>query len=447
MDSVPYSSRWGGTGGFSLERIELTGPSTEQANWGTSGSDSGSTPGGQNFLTPLDTNIRATRLTVAAASDSSALLALSFRNIGRTPVREYTAAVYLDVNGDTTATEDELLATAQGGAPIQPGDSATVLLRWDHPSSGEEPLIGVVTAEHDMRAADDRIRRAISFAFRVRSLVVNEIMYEPAAGRSEYVELLNASKLPVDLQEWKLSSRRDSGSPTATGLLLRTALPILPGEFVVVAPDSGILADYAGILASGSHLVALHRPLGLGNQGDTLILLDLTGRTIDSVVYTPSWHNPDLEETRGRSLERINPLLPGNDPRSWSTSADPSGGTPGRRNSLFTPESPLKSSLSLSPNPFSPDGDAVDDAVMIGYVLPFASGTMRIGIYDAQGRLIRRLAEGEPTGRTGQIVWDGYTDRKERASIGIYIVLVEAHDAAGTATDPLKGIVVVAARL
>jgi flagellar hook assembly protein FlgD len=103
--------------------------------------------------------------------------------------------------------------------------------------------------------------------------------------------------------------------------------------------------------------------------------------------------------------------------------------------------------LNCSPNPFSPDGDGHEDFTIISYELPTSAALVRIRIFDARGRLIRTLANGEPSGAHGQVVWDGLTDRREKARIGIYIVLLEALDASGGSMQATKCTVVVAARL
>ena len=68
-------------------------------------------------------------------------------------------------------------------------------------------------------------------------------------------------------------------------------------------------------------------------------------------------------------------------------------------------------------------------------------------IYDIQGRLIRTLANSEPSGSRGEIIWDGFDDNRNKARIGIYVVLLEALDASGGNVQALKGVVVVATRL
>lgn len=139
-------------------------------------------------------------------------------------------------------------------------------------------------------------------------------------------------------------------------------------------------------------------------------MYDLTGETIDSVRYISQWHNPELVSKRGIALERINPNLQSNDTRNWSSSTNHLGGTPGKRNSIYTVSIPSGTALSFTPNPFSPDGDGFEDFTIISYELPTTVAMIRARIFDSQGRLVRILANNEPSGVLGEIIWDGYND-------------------------------------
>ena len=68
-------------------------------------------------------------------------------------------------------------------------------------------------------------------------------------------------------------------------------------------------------------------------------------------------------------------------------------------------------------------------------------------MYDVNGRMIRTLADGEPSGSHGEIIWDGYNDDHEKARIGIYVLLLEALDSNGGNIQTAKGVVVVAAKM
>jgi hypothetical protein len=60
---------------------------------------------------------------------------------------------------------------------------------------------------------------------------------------------------------------------------------------------------------------------------------------------------------------------------------------------------------------------------------------------------MRTLADGQPSGSHGDLIWDGFDDNRRRARMGIYIVLLEAQDANGGGALTLKSTVVVAVKL
>ncbi len=149
-------------------------------------------------------------------------------------------------------------------------------------------------------------------------VVINEIMYAPSAPEPEWVELYNPGLLPVELGGWTL---HDASAARAT----LPAGTIAPGEYLVLARDSTRLR---AIRAVASPIVSVQLPL-LNNSGDAVILRDGGGRTIDSVSYAEEWGGGG-----GASLERRSHTYPAASDSSWGTSADRSGATPGRRNSL-----------------------------------------------------------------------------------------------------------------
>jgi len=57
-------------------------------------------------------------------------------------------------------------------------------------------------------------------------------------------------------------------------------------------------------------------------------------------------------------------------------------------------------------------------------VLPLKS-ELTLRIYDVKGRLVRTLVEQEPR-VSGEIVWDGKSDKNRTARAGIYLVFLEA---------------------
>jgi flagellar hook assembly protein FlgD len=146
-------------------------------------------------------------------------------------------------------------------------------------------------------------------------------------------------------------------------------------------------------------------------------------------------------------LERIDPSQNSTDDRNWSSSVALAGGTPGARNSIFIGSIAHTSSLSLSPNPFSPDNDGYQDFLSINYSLPTNSAVIRVRIYDVTGRLVRRLVQSEPAASAGSVIWNGLDDDRHRVRIGMYIILFEAFDNFGGTVKTMKDVAVVARKL
>jgi len=84
--------------------------------------------------------------------------------------------------------------------------------------------------------------------------------------------------------------------------------------------------------------------------------------------------------------------------------------------------------LDVSPNPSS-------DGVAISWTSPRPFGRLSAEIFDAAGRLVRRLAPGYPSARSGALTWDGRDAHGKRAPAGLYWVRLWLDDE--TITRPL----------
>lgn len=158
-------------------------------------------------------------------------------------------------------------------------------------------------------------------------ILIHEIMADPSPSvglpEVEWIELYNRSNKTINLNTLLIS---DGGTPrTLPNHLLQ------PDSFVVLASLSGAtaLASIAPTI-----LTVIGFPT-LNNTGDTLLLTDQTGQVLDRVVYADSWHESAAKRDGGWSLERINPALPCLERENWRSSQAPTGGTPGRTNSVF----------------------------------------------------------------------------------------------------------------
>lgn len=437
MDSVYYRQSWGGLDGNSLQRFDFFGSSSDSLNWRTGSPN----PGVENLYARKEIDAEVKNISTVKIANGIQIFVTIF-NPGRQILNGLTVKFYHDKNRDSTAQEIELIDSS-GASTIQPLDSITLQYNWNVQIQGKQSIIATVVTANDMRFENNSRQTIAKNNFAAQTLVINEIMYEPIPDKSEFVELFNRSTDTIDIAEWKLMDQPSStGSRTIIPLSLQTTL-VPPNGFVLIASDSSIVTQFPLL---GTNNIIINGSLSLSNSGEDLVLVDLTDTPIDSVRYSPLWHLKNISSS-GRSLERINPNISSNDARNWSSSVSPIGSTPAGSNSIFTRSIVQHSSLQLSPNPFSPDNDGFEDFLTINYSLPSNSAMIRVRIYDVTGRLIRRLAQNEPSASTGSIVWNGMDDDGNRVRIGMYIILFEALDNFGGTAKTMKDVAVVGRKL
>jgi hypothetical protein len=279
-------------------------------------------------------------------------------------------------------------------------------------------------------------------AYTRNDLSINEIMFDPLTFSCEWLEFYNSTNKNLNLTGWRVNV-----SSSYYSLYDTCNYIVTPGQYVILVADTTVYNRFSNLKTpDASRRIIFNKSLSLTNDGANIKVLDALNNTIDSVHYSPKWHNGNLPDTKGYSLERINPLLNPNDRSNWNSCTAPLGGTPGAKNSIFTVNN-SSNSVSVSPNPFSPDGDGFEDFTIIKYKLKPNIAQLRVKVYDIKGRLVRTLLNNQLSGSEGQIIFDGKNDNGEKLRIGIYILYIEAINDMGGSVDQTKATVVVAAKL
>jgi hypothetical protein len=447
IDILSYKSSWGGADGRSLERIDPATSSLEQSNWGTSKDSTTATPGRKNSISLKEFNLATGRAFIEGNR-----INLVVKNAGLKSCGEATVLLFFDANDDSIPSQVEEI-DRQPIRQIAKKDSATVSF-YDVPRrpGAQQFILCIVFLEDELLTDNTCLIHAFQ-PLDAGSLRINEIMFAPLTGQAEWVEYINMTADTIDIRGFSFT-RKPSGDGKRCLILFNAApSPVPPAGYLVLASDSSFYTMYPSLLhpSASANVIILDRSLGLSNEGDECVLIDPANVTTDSVSYSPSWHNQNLSSTSGRSLERINPAYPVQQETNWSSCTLPKGGTPCERNSVFTAlptgEKSAAASIRCTPNPFSPDGDAFEDYCVISYTLSSTIAQIRVRVYDTQGRHVRTIANNQPSGRSGEIIWNGLDDSKQRLRIGMYILLLEAVDAASHNAEVLKCIVVIASRL
>lgn len=258
-------------------------------------------------------------------------------------------------------------------------------------------------------------------------LYINELYYDTDKKSQEWIELYNPSQRSVDLNRWSIRDGRKKVTLCSYSLLLPA--------------NSHIVLTSTKMPDSVRQIVNSSLP-EWNNSGDDVVLYDADEHVSDSLVYSSDWGGH-----RFISLERLSWEHPANNPDNWATCIDPAGHTAGRRNSVRSPQITAKISLSISPSPFSPDQDGIEDQAIVTYALPMSRATIHIKIYDDVGRLVRYLCNTESSGPQGCKIWDGTADNGRRCRMGIYIVYMQAIDEMAGRVEQAKEVCVLAERM
>jgi hypothetical protein len=444
IDSLFYQPAWGGDAdGRSLERLDPDAASNDPVNWRSHpyGHSAGSV---NESYTPdlLPPDVLKARL----LPGGDALIRFSeFLDTGAAPVIRLAGGIQLDILEFSEWNADHIRVALPSG--ITESETRLEVQNAVDVAGNRSPVLFIPVA-HPPQPGD---------------LVINEIMYQPLQNRygvfadqSQYVEILNRSGRTLSLDGIHLHDLRDKhGQVRSVEPSGRTTAWLPPGGYGVIHADTAseftntALARFFGLNPGQALLQARRSTLNLTSGGRELYLATADGEVLDSVTYHPDWHNPNLIDVRGISLERIHPAGPSDDGRNWSSSVHPSGGTPGLPNSIMQNPDQADNghALELSPNPFSPDGDGFEDHLLISYRLGSPNYLATVKIYDRYGRLVRRLADRERAGFEGHFIWDGLNDNGITGRVGIYIVLFDAYDPESGSRRQMKQTAVLAKKL
>lgn len=427
-DSHKYSP--GYISGHSDERIDLE-VNDEEGNWEESLAPLG-TPGFANSVRILDRDLSIERADftpnpIPAGRDGRIVLTL--RNMGRETVEEFEILLYADSNEDSVAQDTELLyAQPVSNALLTSGDSTNITLPVPLLPPGAHNLFLLTKTEGDENPKNNIIEKLVWIGYPPSSVILNEIMYRPISDGPEWIELINLYNERVLIQNWHIAEVRSEKIYSLTS----DRVFIGPGEYLVISADSTLDLD-----GNASLLVPVSFP-SLNNNGEEIHLLDFANQRMDGIYYRDEWGGGS-----GISLERINPASGVQDSTNWASSAAPSGSTPGRQNSLYTEVVPSEASLSISPNPFSPNGDGHEDFTILQLNLPVPTATISVRVYDVLGREVADILNNVPSGSQRQIVWNGKTRSGGSLRTGIYIVFVQALNQQRGVLEELKQPVVV----
>ncbi len=407
IDSLNYDDEWPLTSERSTEKIRQSYTSNGSSNWLLADENISMTPGAKNSVLVLDVDgmiiqDSITYSPIPPFPDSIVTILIPIVNAG---VESFDGTFSIEMN------DDEI---GDGTIPmISMGDTIIIESKIVSSISGLHSISIILDIIDDGNYENNIATFLLPVRYLFGSVLVNEFFPLPDSTESEFVEIIPQTN--VNIYNWTI---RDLGG--AKGVLPNLDLSAF--TYCLITDDSSflnIIPDTSILILPGNGLP------GLNNSSETIYILDHTESVIDSLQYNENWSLMD-----SRSVEKYRITDTSNEPNNWGISVGEVGKTPGFQNSLFFSDLPSKGSVAISPDPFSPDGDGIDDELTITYSLPYLGAAIRWEIIDMAGRVIAKPYYNYQVGQNGKLTWNGKRDNGKSARIGIYVMKISFQDVA-----------------
>ncbi|TNF43533.1 MAG: lamin tail domain-containing protein, partial [Bacteroidetes bacterium] len=135
-------------------------------------------------------------------------------------------------------------------------------------------------------------------------ILISEILFNPVAGGSDYVEIYNNSTKEISTNRLYLASRDSKLELTQIYPLSKSKRLFLPGNYLALTKDTSGVFPWFEIKCRECFLQMEKFP-SYNNDFDYVVLLDENMNVIDELFYTEKMHHLLLAEEKGISLERI----------------------------------------------------------------------------------------------------------------------------------------------
>ncbi|MDH4035500.1 MAG: lamin tail domain-containing protein, partial [candidate division Zixibacteria bacterium] len=391
-----------GADGYSWERVTPSSQVVAQ-----SVDFDGSTPGVVNSVTPVGVDLGLEGVD-AAIENGWTRLEFTVVNRGLDSFRETLLLLYYDAAWHETTGQpiaSFAVPSLEPGQWFEIGDHFQFDSMYAH-------LMAVLPDDDRLR---NNKRNFAAPAVEFPAFHLTELAPRPdGSSDAEWIEIVNRSDRPYDLAGWQVGDYKRINTTVDTSLIVAS------GQRVVLVRSASLFVDsypgFAGLMVEPSSWSLLN------DGADTVLLVDHFGLEADRFGYSRlfdgdyTWSRDEQDGQQGR----------------WGRSAE-LGGSPGQVNEVVSSYVGGDLKVLVTPEVFSPDGDGVEDSVVIIIDGPDTQGYV-LKVFDRQGRVVRRFDQGGY--RLDQYVWYGRSDAGRRLPVGIYVLYCRIDDA-GSVKKPI----------
>ena len=417
-----YEFPWKAEGGWSLELIDSTNPCQERNNWKASQHAAGGTPGQRNQTSNTPKAMVAVKPQYSFVKDASAL-----------------HIVFNQPLDSTAISKGEWIITSAGitwqSIRLMPPKYTEAILSLSQPLLPDSIIQLTLKELTNCNGIKEQrsfvIKTGLASPATKRTVVLNEVLFNPRSGGEEFVECLNNGKKIIALSDLRIAIRNSGGQLGSSYRLAVDPIALLPGEQMAFSRDTHAL--HREYLIPASAILQKTNPfITLPNEEGRIVLMNTQGEILDELYYKESWHFELLQQKQGVSLERLDANAATQNSSNWHSAASTVGfATPGQKNSQVFLNGTVQGNFEIKPTVFSPDLDGWEDQCSLLYGNMESGQVISVSIVDAKGTLVKKLVPRALLSSNGYFSWNGTDESGKQCEAGVYVFIIEQYDLKG----------------
>ena len=411
IHKVSYNSEWykndlKKTGGWSLEMIDVTKPCLKIKNWTASENISGGTPGVTNSINgKLQDEVAFELDYIFPINDTTLQITFNY-DINLNKVLDSITSGNIKVHKLHCNSNNLILTTA----PMKTDSIYNIIIQQPIKSCWSDGFIDDILLTFSLPSIPKE-----------GDLLINEILFDPDALGSDFVEILNNTEKYFNLQKMKMGSLDKNGNIVDLHFLSDQDRLIFPAETIAFTEDLDWLREQ--FYNTGNVIFSKLPPCN--NVEDNILLISTQGDIIDSLTYSDTWHYSELNSTENISLERICPNKKNVSTNWFSASSNSGYGTPGLPNSSISDVIKEYERVFIDQDVVTPNNDGINDFLRVNFNMNKTGWTGSMKVVNSTGIVVHTIVPHFLFGSSDRISWNCELLEKSMLSAGIYVLFVQ----------------------
>lgn len=412
---VNYSANWNSKGkdqGYSLEMIDLNFPCQGYQNWESSINPMGASPGKKNSISrSKPDNIPPILLSATLDNTAINIKFDEYLNFSTSKIKSKILLNNLTIKTIKFLPYDYTLLQIELFRKLGQNEELRLELVGIEDCSGN--VSQTYTLDFFNLSPPDSSQ-----------LLISEILFNPATGGKDYVELFNNSENKINLKGWYLANLDSKGIIGNFNQISSKDLIILPQKYLAVTEDVKSMENIYPTMEN-RYLHQSEKIPPFNSDKGTVLLFNPQKREFDRFSYSEKMHSAFISDPKGVSLERLDFKVAGTRSSNWhSASSEVSYGTPGYINSQKATYT-LEESIFVEPLIFNPYQSSQNNSTYLFYNLESNGQVVSIDVRDKFGILKRKLRNNSLIGSQGKIEWDGKGEDGNLLPVGYYFFNIQ----------------------